>query len=348
MRKMMLAVVGMMIFAVGVYGQVNGFDVLRSKYEASKATIEADCVKAKDSAKIAYGNALVVAMQSLKSKGDLNGYLTIEKEKKRFDISSDIPSTSNDSVISPIVIIYWQFVKKADSDSDIKRIGLIRSYILYLEDAVKASMLADKIDDAKAVKAELDRVTFELSDLETRLPKTEMSKTNGVAEVEPPKVGLLVSGGKKIVLWNMHNGHMNNSGTLSCDVTLYSATKVVWEAKGVEIPWKPNEDCSMTTNIPAGIRFDRIHVDITKWQGVAGGLSEIQVFDGKRNIAEHCKATASGFYQDSNGTYPPERATDGNTSSGVYGKGYWHLPLGQPGWVEVDLTKKASSKDKRL
>jgi len=131
-------------------------------------------------------------------------------------------------------------------------------------------------------------------------------------------------------------------GTLACNILLYAGARAVWEVKDVDVPWKAGVDCCVTSDIPAGLRFDKIRVEITKWPGIGGGLSEIQVFDGKKNIAENCKTTGSSLNQ----VHSPENATDGITSSWEWQK-MWVLPFGQPGWVEIDLTKKASSKDRK-
>ena len=338
MKSVVLSLAGLLVVG-SVFAQVGDLDTLRGKYEAAKAKIELDCGKAKETAKVGYGTALAVAMASYKKGGNLEAYLAVEKVKKQFDVDGKVPEDGG-ADLAGAVRAYRDAVGKADADALAKVYSLNQGYAFQLESLIKQFMQADKIDEAKKANEELSRVKFELADLEVRQLKTETVKTNGAVEIEQETKEAGVTGGKRMVIWNTHNAQHNNLGTLSCDVTLYSVTKAVWEKKGIEVPWKPGTDCSVSIDVPAGLRFDRVRVNITKWVGLGGGLSEIQVFDGRKNIAEHCRATASGFWKDGNGSHPPERLTDGNTSSEVFAKGYWLLPDSQPGWAEIDLTKK--------
>ena len=96
----------------------------------------------------------------------------------------------------------------------------------------------------------------------------------------------------KIVLWNTHNSRYNTSGALECNVVLLKGTTVAWRSNKVTVPWKRNADTSATVQAPPK-RFDRIRVEITRWQGYSGGLAEIEVWRGKENIARGMPAQAS-------------------------------------------------------
>jgi hypothetical protein len=82
------------------------------------------------------------------------------------------------------------------------------------------------------------------------------------------------------------------------------------------------------------LTFDSVRVEILQWQENHGSLSEIQVWRGGRNVAEGAKVTASAQF-DAN--YAAAKLTDGIATSAVASKGYWLLPVGQPGWAEVEL-----------
>ena len=315
----------------------------KAKYEAAKVQIETVLEKQKEENLAAYGNLLGSILAQLKQKGDLDAYVAVEKEQKRFDAEKSMPEKPEGEYVVKAVDAYRTAVAKLDAEKTAKMAAVQKAYVAQLDPLIRQLMQADKIEDAKRVKEELERVKFELAEVEAAAPKVEAVSANAEEET---KISI---GRKKVVLWNTHNGRFNDFGTTSCKVELLSGGKTVWEKKGIDVPWKAGANTSATIDVPAGIRFDKVRVEITKWQGLGGGLSEIQVFDGKRNIAERCKATASGFYQDRSGSYPPERVTDGNVSSEVWAQGYWLLPHGgQSGWVEVDLTKKTNAKDKGL
>ncbi|HUY91886.1 MAG TPA: NPCBM/NEW2 domain-containing protein [Pirellulales bacterium] len=140
---------------------------------------------------------------------------------------------------------------------------------------------------------------------------------------------------KKLVLWNAHSGPNNDVGALECNVRLLAGDREIWSKQAVAVPWAPNEDRSLTLALPPE-RFDRVRVEITKWEKGVGGLAEIQVLsaDG-RNLALGCPATASGALH---GRVGPEHITDGVTTSAEIDVGAWLLPAWNKGWVEVDLS----------
>lgn len=140
---------------------------------------------------------------------------------------------------------------------------------------------------------------------------------------------------EKLVIHNAHSGAYNNVGTLQCNVRLFAGGREVWSKEAVSVPWAPNEDRSVTLALPVE-RFDRVRVEITKWEKLAGGLAEIRVLspDG-RNLALGCPAIASGVMHGRVGT---EHITDGVTTSATADVGAWLLPPQTPGWVEVDLS----------
>ncbi|MCP4376167.1 MAG: hypothetical protein GY794_08350 [bacterium] len=144
----------------------------------------------------------------------------------------------------------------------------------------------------------------------------------------------------KIVIWNTHNSRHNTSGALKCNVVLFDRGKSVWRVDNVDLPWKKDADTYAVVNAPPR-QFDVVRVEITKWKGYSGGLAEIEVWKGGKNIAlrKPARASASADKQTMSA-----RVTDGITSSVVYKKGYWLLPDSKSGWVEVSLARPAYEK----
>jgi len=140
--------------------------------------------------------------------------------------------------------------------------------------------------------------------------------------------------GDKLVIWNQHNGPHNNSGTQSCDVTLYSGGRIASKQDRIELPWAPGADLSVERELPR-VPFDRLRVAVAAREGQYAGLAELQILEVGTNLALDCPALGSGCFDRRR---CESRVTDGLVSSAAENIGYWILPVAQtPGWVEIDL-----------
>lgn len=137
----------------------------------------------------------------------------------------------------------------------------------------------------------------------------------------------------KLVIWNQHNASHNDRGALECNVRLLARRREVWSEEAIVVPWVPNADHSVTLPLPSK-RFDKVRIEITKWQQRSGGLAEVQVLRGANNLSLNCPAIAAAVFDEWRSGI---RVTDGIVNSDAEGVGYWHLWLPTPGWVEVDL-----------
>jgi hypothetical protein len=155
---------------------------LKAKYDAAKVQLEAAAEKQKAEKLTAYGTLLASIMTQLKQKGDLDGYLAAEKEKKRFDAEKTTPEKPEGEYAAKAVEVYKASIAKVDADQAARMMALQRAYIAQLEPLIKTLMQADKIDAAKKVKEELDRVKFELAEMEVATTKAEPPKPTEPAE----------------------------------------------------------------------------------------------------------------------------------------------------------------------
>jgi hypothetical protein len=144
----------------------------------------------------------------------------------------------------------------------------------------------------------------------------------------------------RIVIWNTHNGRHNTSGALQCNVILSRAGSPVWRSDKVDLPWERNKDTSVSLEVPAG-QFDVVRVEVVKWKGYSGGLAEIEVWRGGKNVALRMPTRASAA---ADTRTVSSRVTDGVRTSSAYKEGYWLLPDKQAGWIEIDLARPAYSK----
>ncbi len=317
--------------------QTNTFESLKTQYQTVRQKIESDALAT-------YSNALTSAMAQLKQKGDFDNYLVLDAERKTFEITKSLPEGQDREELVGKVAGMDALIKKVAIDRNAKIANLLRQYIAVLDRQVKALLLADKIEEGKAVNAAMDTAKSELADLEAKLSK-ELPKQEQSAAAKSVRLKKQ----RTIVLWNTHNGRGRNAGTLTCNIFLAQGSDLVWEKKKIRIPWGQGEDEKVEIEVPNGKDFTRIRVEITKWMGACGGLNEIQVMENGTNIALHCRTEASGSWNDGKDPhFLSSCVTDGitlppNDASGV---GYWLLPGNTPGWVEVDLTEKYVSDPK--
>ncbi len=320
MKKMCLLAV-LFVFAMVLCVQAG--ENLTEKYETSKGKVlRASCD--------AYVGVLSNLMAQAKQKADLQSYLAIQIEQKRVLDGGLVDEGTTNSIESVA-----STAKKIVIERDNRIAALLRQYVSQLEALLKHSMLSDKIDEAKMVNEVLDKAKAELATTGKNQPVGQQISKGTTAS----------SQSKKIVLWNTHNGSANNSGTLECNILLYNNSELVWEAKNIQIPWEPDQDTKVSTNGPSGISFNKVRVEVTKWQGLTGGLSEIQVFDCGRNIAKGCFVSASGYWSNQD-EFSPQNITDGQTSSEDK-RSFWLGRDGTREWVEVDLTKNRKNTEKK-
>jgi hypothetical protein len=167
MKKCIVSILAGLMTVSALLAQTDSLSTGKLKYEAAKARIESDALAS-------YSNSLVAAMASLKQKGDLDTFLIVRKELERISVEKTIGSTNN-----PAAIINFN-TAKFDAEKSQKVQALTKQYVAYLEGLIKQAMLANKIDDAKRIKAELDRVKFEQADSESK----STNVTNMAVQVE--------------------------------------------------------------------------------------------------------------------------------------------------------------------
>jgi hypothetical protein len=151
-----------------------------------------------------------------------------------------------------------------------------------------------------------------------------------VAGTSPPETPGVIA--DRVVLWNQHNGNARDRGTRECRLSLWRDGSEIWKKDAVQIPWTPDGDENVSVSLPS-VRFDRLRVGITKWENAGGGLAEIEVMQGDRNLALGCPALALATFD--------SRFLAANLTDGVHTSqrgAFWLLPSGMPGWAEVDLT----------
>ena len=148
----------------------------------------------------------------------------------------------------------------------------------------------------------------------------------------------------ELVIYNEHNSTARNNGAKRVNVFLLNNGKVVWSAQNVELDWSTRDDLDTKLPIPTE-KYDAIRIEIVQWYGEGGGLSEVELWQGGKNIALGRFATSAKPHREGD-PRGPWCVTDGVTSSKTHLKGYWLLPNGEPGSVEIDLTRPSNRRKK--
>ena len=148
----------------------------------------------------------------------------------------------------------------------------------------------------------------------------------------------------RVVVWNQHNGVRKDRGTTTFNLRLFRHGKEVFKQEELPLPWEAEQDTHAAVSLPP-VRCDRLRVEIESWHGEGGGLAEIEVFSGDKNLALGCPADSSNHF-DRQYDFIPERVTDGITTSAKEDVGYWLLPSGQKGWIDVDLAAPVTADTK--
>jgi hypothetical protein len=158
----------MLVVSVGI-AQDYSLDSFKRTYEQKQQALVAQ-----------YGKDLDAGLLDLKKKGDLDNYLLVDAEKKRFDAEKAPPalSAAKDPFRS-LTVAYCQSL-----------VNLQEQYIKALEEYVKKSLIANKIDEAKAAKAAKDEVAVALAGLKENFPAQPLKPTV-VADPIPEKPALL-------------------------------------------------------------------------------------------------------------------------------------------------------------
>jgi hypothetical protein len=130
------------------------------------ATYQQSYAKQEQAIVAKYGTTLTTRMAELKKKGDLDGYLLLQAEEKRFQEEKRVPVPKEaNQTVRPLTEAHFQELAT-----------LLDKYIKALDGLMKSETAADRIESAKSVKAEKEKATTLLEDVKSKLPAKEEAK----------------------------------------------------------------------------------------------------------------------------------------------------------------------------
>ena len=179
-------------------------------YTSSTKRIEAGHLRRLAEGDKAYAAAVGGVVASTRKAGDLEGLLAARAEKERFEEEHKVPEADSASLHTALVQARLQH-RKAVGESgrirDKESQELLSMYATRLEALKKEHVLANQIQDALAVKTELDKILFARMELEARVdsppPPAQPGKPQRIA---PPR---------KITKFNLPVGAPLRSGLVA-------------------------------------------------------------------------------------------------------------------------------------
>jgi len=159
-------VLAAVLAASAAFAQTGPFGDLKAAYaKRCKGNVEA------------YGKALSSVLAALKAAGDLDGYLAAESERRRFEAAGTVAPTNSGPAVA-----------KALAEYEAASLATLKAYVPALEELTRRLVREGRVEEAKAVRDERDRASFEMAELEVKAPKVEavanalaLKGTNGVA-----------------------------------------------------------------------------------------------------------------------------------------------------------------------
>jgi hypothetical protein len=153
--------------------------------KARHATLikEASATHDADKAQIlnAYGLALDRHQQKLRAAGDLDAFLVIDEERKRFIAKQTVPEQGNaetHAIIKRIASDYHTALERTQDSYAVRQHDVAIKYRAALEVLIKELMRRDDIEAAKLVSAEVERAKFIADALSLDLTPQQTQKTS--------------------------------------------------------------------------------------------------------------------------------------------------------------------------
>ena len=177
-------------------------------------------------------------------------------------------------------------------------------YHAYLEDLKKAYGAKGDTSAVQLIQKEIDDLGF----------------------VAPPPVG---TSQDMLVVWNQNNGSKGDRGTKKINIVLLDSGRAVWKKNGVRLTWNADQQTKDEIPVPA-IRYDKIRIEIEELINERGGLAEVQLMRGGKNLMLGATTVASGYWE-LDPKHAPAMLTDGLPET------FWLLNDKQQGWAEITL-----------
>jgi hypothetical protein len=180
MKKILLITL-VVLTAVNVWAR--GLSELREIYEASSQKIEKQAEADRKAVGQKYLSTLGRMKDTCKREGDVQGVISLNDEIDRFKLDKTILTTGAVHVVKAQKYAL-PLVDKVEIQRNKKLLNLIAGYQKVLDAEKKKLTMADKLDEALEVAAELKKIEFVEAELSTRIPKVQVVRQPEKAPVK--------------------------------------------------------------------------------------------------------------------------------------------------------------------
>lgn len=154
--KRILPVIMILMCSIASAWSADTLESVIEQIKKGKFEINKQCESQKQAALGSYGTWLTTMMTNLQKEGDLDGYLALRDEKKRFDAEHTVPGDDggNASLVK-VRTAYAQAVQKAEDERISRTVALLKQSMGRMESLTRDLVKAGNIDAAqKAREAE--------------------------------------------------------------------------------------------------------------------------------------------------------------------------------------------------
>ena len=169
---------GVLVSGLLMAGTTNELYKLKAGYADEKARIDGAYGQQTTNVFAAYRQSVDALRLALKEQGDLDGCIVLDAEKQRVAAESTV-NTNSVPALAGVVAQYRKTLLDATGARDRARVNLQRQYVGRLTALMQNDTRADRLDDARAVRDELQTAKTDLVFLEADAPE---------ASTKPPDV----------------------------------------------------------------------------------------------------------------------------------------------------------------
>jgi Concanavalin A-like lectin/glucanases superfamily len=169
MKTNIRVIICLLLVAAGtaVGQQKSTVEMLQQAYQAKEQALL-----------VQYGKGLDTNLDDLKKKGDLDNFLKVENEKKRFEKTKTVlPPSSANLPLRPVVLAYYRATTT-----------LQEQYLKALDEQIKKEVIAGRIEAAKVLKAEKDKITLLLAENQALVPAEAVPEKTKSCATQPKKL----------------------------------------------------------------------------------------------------------------------------------------------------------------
>ena len=218
------------VLSLSAHGADKTLEDYKTVFEREIAKIRAEDRASREAALSSYGKDLAVARRAVQKEGDLEGTMAAQREIERFAKEKTVPKDTSDRLPSALTVSrkkYHDALLAAELRKSKNTVDLIKRYLVPLEGLKKRLVQQGKIDEAQQVATEIEKVTFVLADVESRMP---VEKQPAAKPAEVPRASLTASLRKGLVL---HYSFDRNEGEKVSDKSGNSNDGKAHEAKWI-------------------------------------------------------------------------------------------------------------------